>query len=178
MNFEVRSTPVRTRQTKIILDCGKMASLRCVLRYRQSAGEVIPDEGEDEVREPVADRLHVGSLATIWVGGQVPVDVDVPDRSRVEDHPTAVTVPVAVEKVAVLLKGLFPEKVEEEFLWVVSFDMVSEFREGDLGNEGEQLLVRGGISRKFGVTLEDRPAEKHSGEGCVSGLGFFLESFQ
>ena len=67
--------------------------------------------------------------------------------------PAPVAAPVAVEKVAVLIKRLVVEELVEPVAGVVPLDVVSEHRQFEPGDRRQQLPVGWGIARQVCVAL-------------------------
>ena len=51
----------------------------------QPAGKILPNSIEKKIADRMADRLDVFARASVRVGGEVAVNVDVADGSGVED---------------------------------------------------------------------------------------------
>lgn len=144
----------------------------------EPALEVGSDGVEEEIADGMADGFDVLAGASIGVGGEVAVDVDVTDGRRVENDGTSVARAESVELGLILRKRLGVEVVEEFIFRVGSINHLRKFAQFDLRDIGKEGAKRTMDLAEVGVALEDRPGEKGSGQGRIATLGFLAEAFQ
>lgn len=150
---------------------------RCLCQL-QPALEIIPNRAEKKIADRMADRLDIFARASVRVGGEMSVDVDVADGRGVEDDSPAVAGAEPVELVLVLGEGLGPEVVEEFVVGVGPVDDLGQLAQLDLRDVGEEWSIWAVDPGKVGVALEDRPGEERAREGGIPALGIFSETFQ
>lgn len=144
----------------------------------QPSCKIIPDSREQKVADRVADCLYVFARASIRMGGEVSVDVDVADGRGVKDDSPPVPCPEPVELLLVLGEGLRPEVIEELVVRVGPVDEIGEFAQFDFRDVGKERCIRTVDPGEIGVAFEDRPGEERARQGGIPSLGIFPEAFQ
>jgi len=140
--------------------------------------KVCSDRIEEEVADGIANGLYVFAGASVGVGGEVAVDVNMTDRGCVENDGPAVPRAESIELGLILRKGLGVQVVEEFIFRVGSINDLGQFAQLDLRNIGEEGAKGTMDLAEVGVALEDRPGEEGPGQGRITAFGFLTESFQ
>lgn len=144
----------------------------------ESALKVGSDRIEEEVADGIANGFHVFAGASVGVGGEVSVDVNMTDRRRVENDRPAVPRAECVELGLILREGLGVQVVEEFIFRVGSINDLGQFAQLDLRDIGKKGAKGTMDLAEVGVALEDRPGEEGPGQGRITAFGFLAEPFQ